>query len=97
MAHEVRIKLTSEQKAKIKAGTGKVMSEIRVGSLGNNPAVSASKAISARAPRSVEAASTRAPRSVEATSTRAPRSVEAASTRAPRTVSTRAPRSSGTD
>lgn len=39
MANEVRIKLTDEQKAKIKEGTGKEMDEIRVGHLGNNPAV----------------------------------------------------------
>ncbi|HKB69319.1 MAG TPA: hypothetical protein VKH46_00625, partial [Thermoanaerobaculia bacterium] len=41
MANEVRIQLTDEQKAKIKEGTGKDMGEIRVGSLGNNPAVTA--------------------------------------------------------
>ena len=41
MANEVRIKLTDEQKAKIKEATGKDMPEIRVGSLGDNPAVSA--------------------------------------------------------
>ena len=46
MSNEVRIKLTPEQKAKIKAATGKEMNEIRVGSLGPNPA--ASKSISAR-------------------------------------------------
>ena len=40
MANEVRIKLTEDQKAKIKEGTGKEMDEIRVGQLGNNPAVS---------------------------------------------------------
>jgi hypothetical protein len=34
MANEVRIKLTEEQKAKIKAGTGKDLPEIRVGGLG---------------------------------------------------------------
>jgi len=41
MANEVRIKLTDEQKAKIKEATGKEMPEIRVGNLGENPAVSA--------------------------------------------------------
>ncbi|HTO75636.1 MAG TPA: hypothetical protein VMQ61_06125 [Thermoanaerobaculia bacterium] len=41
MANEVRIKLTDEQKAKIKEATGKDMPEIRVGSLGDNPALSA--------------------------------------------------------
>ena len=40
MAKEVRIQLTAEQKAKIKAATGKTMSEIRVTSLGKNLAVS---------------------------------------------------------
>jgi uncharacterized protein YjbI with pentapeptide repeats len=40
MANEVRIELTPAQKAKIKAATGKSMSEIRVSSLGKNVAVS---------------------------------------------------------
>jgi len=39
MANEVRIKLTGEQKAKIREATGQQMSEIRVSNLGNNPAV----------------------------------------------------------
>ncbi|HEY6052136.1 MAG TPA: hypothetical protein VIZ58_12850, partial [Thermoanaerobaculia bacterium] len=39
MAKEVRITLTEEQKAKIKAATGKSMGEIRVSSLGNNIAL----------------------------------------------------------
>ncbi|MEP6801029.1 MAG: hypothetical protein ABJC07_03760, partial [Acidobacteriota bacterium] len=39
MAKEVRITLTDEQKAKIKAATGKSMGEIRVSTLGNNLAV----------------------------------------------------------
>ena len=43
MANEVRIQLTPEQKAKIKAATGKTMGEIRVTSLGNNLAVSTSQ------------------------------------------------------
>jgi hypothetical protein len=43
MAKEVRIQLTPEQKAKIKAATGKTMGEIRVTSLGNNLAVSPSQ------------------------------------------------------
>ena len=38
MANEVRIKLTDEQKAKIKEGTGKDLSEIRVSAVGTNPA-----------------------------------------------------------
>ena len=40
MANEVRIDLTEAQKAKIKTGTGKDMSEIRVSNLEKNPAVS---------------------------------------------------------
>ena len=40
MSNEVRIKLTDEQKAKIKEATGKDMGEIRVGNLGENPAFS---------------------------------------------------------
>jgi hypothetical protein len=49
MANEVKIKLTDAQRAKIKSATGKDMSEIRVGSLGKNPAVSATeKTLSAR-------------------------------------------------
>jgi len=39
MNKEVRISLTAAQKAKIKAGTGKSMEEIRVSSLGRNLAV----------------------------------------------------------
>jgi hypothetical protein len=41
MAKEVRIPLTAAQRAKIKAATGKVMTEIRVSSIGKNLAVSA--------------------------------------------------------
>jgi hypothetical protein len=41
MAKEVRIELTEAQKAKIKAATGKTLSEIRVSSLGKNLAVNA--------------------------------------------------------
>jgi hypothetical protein len=37
MANEVRIKLTDEQKAKIKAATGQELNEIQVGSFGDNP------------------------------------------------------------
>ena len=51
MAKEVRIKLTAEQKAKIKSATGKVMSEIRVGTLRGNLAVSSPGAVSARSVR----------------------------------------------
>ena len=43
MANEVRIKLTPEQKAKIKSATGQDMSEIRVGNVGSNPAVTGPK------------------------------------------------------
>ena len=39
MSNEVRIKLTDEQKAKIKEATGKDMGEIRVENMGSNPAV----------------------------------------------------------
>ena len=52
MANEVRIKLTDEQKAKIKEATGKEMPEIRVGSLGDNPAVSAKTVSASKATRS---------------------------------------------
>jgi len=41
MANEVRVPLTDEQKAKIKAATGKDVPEIRVESFGSNPALSA--------------------------------------------------------
>ena len=40
MAKEVRIDLTEEQKARIKTGTGKDMSEVRVENLGKNVAAS---------------------------------------------------------
>jgi hypothetical protein len=40
MAKDVRIELTAAQKAKIKAATGKTLSEIRVSTLGKNLAVS---------------------------------------------------------
>src|SRR5437867_11227247 len=43
MAKEVRITLTDVQKAKIKAATGKTMSEIRVSSVGKNLAASPSQ------------------------------------------------------
>ena len=52
MANEVKIKLTDEQKAKIKEGTGQDLPEIRVSSVGNNPALTpttAPKMASARA------------------------------------------------
>jgi hypothetical protein len=51
MANEVRIKLTDEQKAKIKEATGKDMGEIRVGHLGDNPAVSAKTMSASKATR----------------------------------------------
>ncbi len=38
MAKEVKIKLTDDQKAKIKKGTGQDLSEIRVSAVGANPA-----------------------------------------------------------
>jgi hypothetical protein len=48
MAKDVKIKLTDEQKAKIKKGTGQDLSEIRVSAVGGNPAA-ATKQASARA------------------------------------------------
>ena len=56
MANEVKIKLTDEQKAKIKEGTGHDLPEIRVSNVGNNPApaptmASARLAAKAMAPR----------------------------------------------
>ena len=57
MAKEVRITLTPAQKAKIKAGTGKSMGEIRVSSLGKNLAVEPGQKISA-ADTSLEASDT---------------------------------------
>ena len=39
MANEIRIKLTEDQKAKIKGATGRDVHEIGVGSIGDNPAV----------------------------------------------------------
>src|SRR5689334_16921186 len=43
MAKEVKIELTEAQKAKIKAATGKTMSELKVTSVGTNVAVSTSE------------------------------------------------------
>jgi hypothetical protein len=107
MANEVRIKLTADQKAKIKSATGKDMSEIRVGSVGNNPAVSgknpaspeASARFAARMATTRAASRTAAPRAAAKTAapraaarTAAPRA--AAKTAAPRAASrTAAPRS----
>jgi ABC-2 type transport system ATP-binding protein len=60
MANEVRIKLTNEQKAKIKEATGKEMTELRVESVGGNPAFSpVAPKLSARA-TAARAASARA-------------------------------------
>ncbi|HEX9687656.1 MAG TPA: hypothetical protein VGB47_01130 [Thermoanaerobaculia bacterium] len=61
MTKEVKIQLTAAQKAKIKAATGKTLSEIRVSSLGKNIAVSAgqkstrmqAEALRAQSPRAV--------------------------------------------
>ena len=64
MAKEVRITLTPAQKAKIKAGTGKSMGEIRVSSLGKNLAVEPGQKISA-ADTSIEGTDT----SIEGTDT----------------------------
>jgi hypothetical protein len=43
MAHEVRIKLTPEQKAKIKSATGQDVNEIRFGNVGSELAVTGPK------------------------------------------------------
>jgi hypothetical protein len=74
MAKEVRIELTAAQKAKIKAATGKTLSEIRVSSLGKNLAVHAkslranltranlqspSARVGSQSPRGVDSASLR--------------------------------------
>ena len=57
MANEVKIKLTDAQRAKIKSATGRDMTEIRVGSLGSNPAVSSpKKTLSARSARDIASA-----------------------------------------
>ena len=93
MANEVRIKLTPEQKAKIKSATGKEVSEIRVGSVGNNPAVSgkspASQEAAPRAAMRQNAARLAAPRA--AAKSAAPRA--AMKTAAPRAaMKTAAPR-----
>lgn len=69
MANEVRIKLTAEQKAKIKSATGKVLNEIRVGSLGSNPAVTSATSVSARTARAQMAATRTARVAVQATRT----------------------------
>ncbi len=89
MANEVRIKLTEAQRAKIKSATGKDMTEIRVGSVGNNPAVSTSKkTISARSARSM---ATRSARDISAESART------AAARSARDLSARSMRDSGDD
>jgi hypothetical protein len=44
MAKDVKIKLTEEQKAKIKEGTGQDLREIRVTNVGSNPAIAAKTA-----------------------------------------------------
>ena len=84
MGNEVKIKLTDAQRAKIKSATGKEMTEIRVGSLGNNPAVSASKkTISARSARELSARSARelSARSAKTVSARSARELSARSAR----------------
>jgi hypothetical protein len=63
MANEVKIKLTEEQKAKIKESTGHDLSEMQVASLGNNPAVApkaATRATTRAATRATTKAATRA-------------------------------------
>jgi hypothetical protein len=51
MANDVKIRLTDEQRAKIKEGTGKDLGEIRVSNLGSNPAVTPSPSAKVAAPR----------------------------------------------
>ena len=70
MANEVRIPLTDEQKAKIKAATGRDVPEIRVESFGSTPALSTptTPARSIHAARSLYAAkATRATKAMKAT------------------------------
>jgi len=95
MANEVRIKLTDEQKAKIKEATGQEMGEIRVSNLGNNPAVTpatSAKVASARvqaAPRLNATRAQAAPR-VQATRVQAaPRLNATRAQAAPRTLNAR--------
>jgi hypothetical protein len=107
MAKEVKIQLTAAQKAKIKAATGKTLSEIRVSTLGKNIAVSAgqkstrmqAEALRGESPRSVGAESLRgeSPRAVGAESLRgeSPRAVGAESLRgeSPRSIGSESLRS----
>ncbi len=48
MSNEVRIKLTDQQKAKIKKTTGQEMGEIRVASIGANTAVTPHEPVAAK-------------------------------------------------
>ena len=95
MANEVRIKLTEEQKAKIKEATGQSVGEIRVSNLGHNVAVTpnvSAKAVSARSAK--EALSARSAK--EALSARSAK--EALSARsAKEALSARSARSGGGD
>ena len=91
MANEARIKLTEEQKAKIKDATGQAVGEIRVSNLGHNPAVTPTTSAKVATAR-YAAAKTAAPRYATA-KTAAPR-YAAAKTAAPRVAAakTAAPR-----
>ena len=51
MSKEVKIKLTDEQKAKIKKGTGQDLSEIRVSAVGANPTAATKQASAKKAMR----------------------------------------------
>ena len=101
MANEVRIKLTDEQKAKIRETTGQEVGEIRVSNLGHNPAVtptSSPKVASARinqaranaAPRVNQARANAAPRVNQARANAAPRVNQARANAAPRIMNARA-------
>ena len=54
MANEVRIKLTDEQKAKIRETTGQEVGEIRVSNLGHNPAVTPASSAKVASPRTMQ-------------------------------------------
>ena len=95
MANDVRITLTNEQKAKIKEATGKDLGEIRVGNLGNNPAVTpkmSAKVVSARvqaAPRLNTARAQAAPKMTATRVQAAPRLNTARAQAAPKIFNAR--------
>ena len=87
MGNEVRIKLTEEQKAKIREATGQAVGEIRVSNLGNNPAVTpttSAKVTSARlqaAPKVTAARLQAAPKVTAARMQAAPKVLNARATK----------------